>query len=123
MARRMDAMEIGHQGDGPTMSTASVKPRAKPAKKADSATSKPATKKAPPRKAAVVDSDSDEADSDSSEEDVVLVAKKTPAPRRRAAVTAKPVYVESDSEDGAQSDASSVAFSESEEESDYCPSD
>lgn len=114
-------MEIGHQGDGPTMSTASVKPTTKPATKADGATSNPAAKKAPPRKAAVVHSDTDEADSDSSEDDAVHVAKKTPAPRRRAAATAKPVYVES--EDGDQSDASSVAFSESEEESDYCPSD
>ena len=142
MARRMDAMELGRHGDvgddadseddAPAMSTASVKPAAKKA-----STKKPPAKKAPvkksaPKKPAVVDSDSDEcsmgSDSESDVSDAemdVPIPKKTPAPRRRAAAVAKPVYVESDSEDGgAQSDASSIMFSESsEEESDYCPSD
>jgi DNA topoisomerase-2 len=132
MARRMNEMDIGADQNGPATSTASVKkPTADGKKKTalkksiNSATSKldkPIAKVKP-----ALSADDGLSSSDEEVSDIVQIAPRV-APRRRAAAAARPVYVDSasDEDEGAQSDSSSVTFSsgeESEEESDYCPSD
>lgn len=128
MAMRMNNMEL--QESDASMATVSQKGAKKPARiKAtktqtlvesddeaiSSAPSKPVGGRKPAAK---------KAPSTKSSSQVLVEDAPTRQPRRRAAPS-KPIYVDSASEDEAEaSDASSVMFSsESEEESDYCPSD